>query len=92
MGYNELIDMSGVSRIEFVSSERVSELANLSGGMDSPVSPSKLAIFAASDLHFGLGRMYESYRQSGTQGTKEVRVFRALQEALQWLGVSIKTP
>jgi len=49
-GYDELIDMTGVSRIEFVSADRVSRLAELSGNMDSPVSPSKLAIIATADF------------------------------------------
>ena len=90
-GYDELIDMTGVSRIEFVSADRVSRLAELSGSMDSPVSPSKLAIIATADFHFGLGRMYQTHREIAKQSTKVVRVFRARQEALQWLGASIKT-
>jgi hypothetical protein len=89
-GYDELIDMTGVSRIEFISPDRVTELANLSAGMDAPASPSKLAIIATADLHFGLGRMYQARREIARQSTKVVRVFRSRQEALQWLGVTDK--
>jgi hypothetical protein len=91
-GYDELIDMTGVSQIEFISADRVSDLANLSASMDSPASPSKLAIIAKAKLHFGLGRMYQTHREMARQSTKVVRVFRDRQAALQWLGVSIKTP
>ncbi len=85
-GFDELIDMGGVTEVEFVSADRVSELARLSGSMDAPDSPSRLAIVAASDHHYGLGRMYQAYREIATPGTKVVRVFRNRAEALEWLG------
>jgi hypothetical protein len=88
LGYSELIDMSAVVEIEFVSANRVFELAKLSESMDPPAAPSKLAIVATADVHFGLARMYEAYRGSGKEGTKTPRVFRNRAEALQWLGVS----
>ena len=88
--YNELIDMTGVSDIEFISPDRVAKLAKLSSSMDAPGSPSKLAIIATSDLHFGLGRMYQSHREMAKQSTKAVKVCRSREAALEWLGVSIK--
>jgi len=86
-GYNELVDMTGVSQIEFASADRMTELAALSKSMDSPSASTKLAIVAADNLHFGLGRMYETYRHLEKKGNKEVSVFRTRREALQWLGV-----
>jgi hypothetical protein len=91
-GYNELIDLTGVTQIEFISADRMSYLARVSGSMDSPASPSKLAILATADMYFGLARMYETYRNMTKPGTKVVHVFRTSQEALLWLGVSIKVP
>jgi hypothetical protein len=91
-GYDEFIDMTNVSEVEFVSTNRVFELAKLSESMDPPLSPSKLAILATSEVHFGLARMYEAYRESGRQNTKVPRVFRARAEALKWLGVSGEAP
>jgi hypothetical protein len=82
--------MTGVSDIEFVSPDRVAKLANLSSSMDAPDSPSKLAIIATSDLHFGLGRMYQAHREMAKQSTKAVKVCRSREVALKWLGVSIK--
>ncbi len=84
-GFDELIDMAGVTEVEFVSADRVSELARLSGSMDAPDRPSRLAIVAASDHHYGLGRMYQAYREMASPGTKIVRVFRSREEALAWL-------
>jgi len=89
-GYDELIDMTGVTEIEFLSTKRVAFLADLSASMDPPALTSKLAIIATTDLHFGLARMYETYRETARQGTKAVRVFRNRNEALQWLGTNVK--
>jgi predicted phage-related endonuclease len=89
-GYNELIDMAGVSEIEFISTKRVAFLADLSASMDPPALASKLAIIATTDLHFGLARMYETYRETAKQGTKAVRVFRNRSEAARWLGAGIQ--
>jgi len=91
-GYDELIDMSAVSKIELVSVDRIADLANLSASMDAPDLPSKLAIIATEDLHFGLGRMYESRREMAQKSNKVVRVFRALEEALQWLADGNQAP
>ena len=88
-GYDELIDMNGVSEIEFISTKRVAFLADLSASMDPPALVSKLAIIATTDLHYGLARMYETYRETAKQGTKAVRVFRNRSEALQWLGTNV---
>ena len=89
-GYNELIDMAGVTEIEFVSTKRIAFLADLSASMDPPALTSKLAIIATTDLHFGLARMYETYRETAKQGTKTVRVFGNRNEALEWLGVRLE--
>ena len=89
-GYDELIDMTSVTEIEFISTKRVAFLADLSASMDPPALTSKLAIVATADLHFGLARVYETYRETAKQGTKSVRVFRNRNEALHWLGASVE--
>jgi hypothetical protein len=84
-GYDEIVDMRDVTDIEDVSSERIFELANLSASMDDRNSRSRFAIVAPSDLHFGLARMYGSYRNLHATGTKQVNVFRSMEEAECWL-------
>jgi len=61
-GYNELFDVTGVTQLESVTEERVADLADLAASMDPADLPSKLAILATNDLHFGLARMYERRR------------------------------
>jgi hypothetical protein len=84
-GYDELVDLSGIDRIDQPSTGEVRSLATLAASMDPKGSRSKLAIVARDDFAFGLGRMYETYRGLDPRSTKEVRVFRTVPEALAYL-------
>jgi hypothetical protein len=86
-GYDELVDMSEVEQIALPSVGRVRTLARLSATMDPSSPSSKLAIVAPEDLAFGLGCMYEAYREVNDQSTKRVGVFRSLADALTFLGL-----
>jgi hypothetical protein len=84
-GYDELVDMSAVEDVETPSHSNVNALAGFSARMDS-AKQSKLAIVAADDLVFGLGRMYQAFREMKPESNKEVAVFRTMPDALAWLG------
>ena len=86
-GYDELVDLSEVEEIALPSAGRVRELARLSASMDPRSPSSKLAIVAPDDLAFGLGRVYEAYREGNDQSTKRVGLFRSLADALTFLGL-----
>jgi hypothetical protein len=88
VGYDELVDMSHVELIALSSTERLREVAWLSAGMDSQSLLSRFAIVAPTDLAFGLGRMYETFRNLNDRSTKQVGVFRSLDGALAFLGRS----
>jgi hypothetical protein len=85
-GYDELIDMTGVERIDLPSLESVRELARTSAEMDNDNPPSRLAIVAPKDFAFALGRLYEAHRGLDERSRKAVNVFRHVGEALAWLG------
>jgi len=87
-GYNELMDMREVEQIDLRSIDNMRALAELSASMDAPAAPSKFAIVATTDESFGLGRMYETYRRLEGKSTKQVGVFRSLNEAYAFLGVT----
>jgi len=89
-GYNELFDVTGVTQLESVTEERVADLADLAASMDPADLPSKLAILATNDLHFGLARMYERRREMAKQSNKVVHVFRVREEAMEWLANCIE--
>jgi hypothetical protein len=84
-GYDELMDMSDVREVKEASSERMRTLAELSGKSDPPGGTSKFAIVAPQALMFGLGRMYQAYREMNPRSTKRVSVFRDRAGALRWL-------
>jgi hypothetical protein len=87
-GYNELLDMREVLGIDLPSIDNMRALAELSASMDIPQTSSKFAIVATSDEAFGLSRMYETYRHLEDKSTKQVGVFRTLNEAYAYLGVA----
>ena len=85
-GYDEVMDMGDVERIDLASVRKVKDLASLSADMDSPATPSRFAIVAPRNEAFGLARMYETYRRLESKSTKQVGVFRSLEEAMKFLG------
>ena len=88
-GYDELVDMTRITEIEIAeaASLNVRKLASEAAAMDPPGPAAKLAILAPDELAFGLGRMYQTYRELEPGGTKRVGVFRTLREALAFLGI-----
>ena len=86
-GYNELIDMTGVKQIALPSTERIRELADTAARMDDTTQKSRFAIVASADLAFGLGRMFQTFRELNSQSGKEVGVFRTMEEALKFLSI-----
>lgn len=86
-GYHEIVDMSLVTEIVTPTLDKVHWLARISAKMDDPDRRSKFAIIAPSDVAFGMGRMYASMRGTQTESTKEVGVFRTLDEALEFLEI-----
>jgi hypothetical protein len=85
-GFDELVDMTAVEAIAFPTADRISQLAELSSDMDATTGGGKFAIVAPEDFAFGLGRMYEIYRDLNPRSTKQVGVFRTMAEAMKWLG------
>jgi hypothetical protein len=87
-GFNELMDMTDANVSEPPTTARLRKLATLSASMDPEGVRSKFAIVAPQLLAFGLGRMYEAYRAMEPASTKEVAVFRTMDEALAFLGIA----
>jgi len=83
-GYDELLDLRDVERLDVPSTERLRELARLSAAMDVG-TPSKVAIVADDLVTAGVARIYEVMRRMDERSTREVSVFRAIEEALEWL-------
>lgn len=76
--FSQLVDLSHATRMEFTR-EDVERFARAS--IFSPNS--RRAILAPANLVFGLARMFEILRD--TEGEKGIRVFRNLDDALEWV-------
>jgi len=83
-GYDELLDLRDVERLEVPSTERLRELARLSAAMDVG-TPSRVAIVADDLVTAGVARIYEVLRRMDERSTRQVSVFRAVEEAVAWL-------
>jgi hypothetical protein len=86
-GYDEIVDMTGVTFIAVQSYENIRELARVAAESDDPFRKSKLAIVAPTTLAFEIGRMFQTYREWESKSTKQVEVFRTMDEALRFLGI-----
>ena len=84
-GYNELIDMSNVEEIVSPTEDKLAELAKISAYMDDRKIATKFAIVASETFAYGMGQLYEAYRNINPRSTKEVRVFRSMKDAMEWL-------
>src|SRR5262245_2480913 len=84
-GYNELIDMTAVEKIEQPTPERIRQLAELSAEMDAIGRSSRFAIIAPTAIAYGLGKMYQAMREMQDRSPKEVGVFRTREDALRFL-------
>jgi hypothetical protein len=76
--YFQLLDLTQISKVE-LSPEDVHKLAERS--VFWPCS--RRAILVANDVGFGFARMFEMLREHA--GEKGIRVFRKIDEALEWI-------
>lgn len=88
-GYDELVDMSEVETIivPTPAAHALLRLATESAAMEPPAITTKFAIVAPEQHAYGLGRMYQTFRELDPHSTKQVRVFRTLHDALSFLGI-----
>lgn len=68
--HDELVDMSGVTEIPTASTDRIKDLASLAATMDPKATSSRFAIVASADIAYGLGRMFQAYRDLNPKSTK----------------------
>jgi hypothetical protein len=80
---NDLVDLRGVARLE-ISADAMRQLISMYRPVDKLGVRTRLAVVAASDVTFGMSRMYELLR--GDEVPEEIRVFRSYDDAVAWLG------
>lgn len=92
VGFDEIFDVSHVDSLLDIRIDNLKALADLAASMDKPGLPSKFAIVAPQDLYFGLGRMYESLRESAPHSSRRIAAFRSRAEAERWLDAPVDEP
>jgi hypothetical protein len=79
--FSQLADLREVTVID-LSAGDIRELAS-----DSPFVPeARRALVVATDVAFGLARMYGTYRET-ISSEDQIRIFRNIRDAEQWLGL-----
>ncbi len=78
---NDLVDLSGVTRLD-ISSSTVRRIAQMFDPLNDLQVQNRLAIVAPHDELFGMARMYEILR---AEAPEETKVVRNLEDAMAFL-------
>lgn len=84
-GHDELIDLRAIEDAGQIESRTLRRVADLFTSSDRTPEQSRVAIVATSDVQYGLARMYQAFR---SESPLDLRVFREMEEARAWLGIS----
>jgi hypothetical protein len=87
LGFDELVDMTGVTEFVMPSTDTVRQLVDLAAQKDVPDIRSRVAIVAATNHAYGLARMYQTYRELDPRTNRDIEVFRTLAAARAYLQV-----
>jgi hypothetical protein len=79
--FDGLVDARAVARVT-ATPRGMQQNAEITTRLNPTLTPYRVAIVAPQDVVYGVGRMYEVYRER-TPGI--VQVFRTMEEALAWL-------
>jgi len=82
--YNEVIDLRKVKGFK-LDTNSIRELARISSTYDKKGVKTKLALIASSLLAFGFAKIYEIARSLGSKSSKEVRVFKKMDDGVSWI-------
>ena len=79
--FNQIIDCCAITTMD-LTPEQIAALAERTAFS----AKSRRALVVTSDLHYGLSRMFATYRE--IKGGEELRVFRDLPATQAWLGIA----
>lgn len=92
-GYDELVDTTAVEEFPGLSAGEMRVLAARAARNDAaPEAPGRIAVLAPQDYYFGLGRMYQAFRELAPGSAKELGVFRTAERAREFLGLPEEYP
>ena len=79
---NDIVDLRKVDRLD-VSADALRNLISMYTPVDQLGHHTRLAIIAASEVTYGMSRMYEMLR--GDEVPEEIHIFRNYDDAVLWL-------
>ena len=82
--YHEIVDFSEAGDFK-LSTKGLRTLVQIAAGGDVREIGTRLAIIVSSPFAYGLARMYETYRSFVPSVSKEVRIFKNLSDAREWI-------
>lgn len=80
-GYNMLCDYRKIEKFA-VTSQDINHITEWQTSIDTLIGNGRCAVVASRDLIFGMNRMWEILSADRSQ---QIRVFRKIREALDWL-------
>jgi len=83
LNYNEIFDLSKANNVRLTINGLIN-IGLIASNIDYLFIHKKLALIVNSNLVFGFARMYESYRNMGIKSSKKIRVFKNLENAIEW--------
>jgi hypothetical protein len=83
--YTEVLDLRSAEKLDLFRSD-MEAIVGYESSHELYAGSRKVAFVAPADLEFGLGRMYEMMEH---ESLMETRVFRELDAACEWAGLSV---
>jgi len=82
--FHEIVDFTQVTDVK-VTPNGLRRLGQLASQNDHPEIKTKIAYVVNSPVGYGLTRMYETYRSLIPRNTKILKVFKCMDDALNWI-------
>ena len=87
--YHELVDFRPITSIN-ISAAELKEFSKLATSTDDKEDITRLALIVDSTSAFTLAKVYETLRNFHPNSKKQVKVFRDIDEAFDWLTAASK--
>ena len=82
--YNEIVDFSRVKGLK-ITTKGITRIGQIAVKTDQLDIETKLAIIVSSSLAYGLARMYAIYRNFTPNNNKQIRIFKKMRDAHEWI-------
>ena len=82
--FNEILDLTKVTAMK-LTTDGLRNISSIASRTNINRVDAKLAIIVSSNIAYGLARMYVTFRSFSLNSTKEIRIFKNTESAIEWL-------